>query len=63
MKSRCNNAEVTCLQCWYRFKLKKVYCDDMGDFTVCPKCKGSFDIDLDQETKNKLKENKKYIYV
>lgn len=61
MKSECNNAEVTCLNCWHRFKLKKIYLDDMGEFTVCPKCKASFDIDVDQETKNEFKKEKKYI--
>ena len=31
---------MKCLNCGYEFDLKKVYTDELGDFTVCPKCEG-----------------------
>ena len=62
MKSKIHDGlTVTCWQCWHAFKLRKIYCDDIGYFAVCPKCKGSFDIDLDEETKNQLKEKITYV--
>ena len=38
--------KVKCLQCGQKFELKKIYHDELGDFTVCPECDGSFDIDI-----------------
>ena len=40
---------VSCLQCGHKFKLIKHYHDELGDFTVCPECDGSFDIDISYE--------------
>lgn len=36
---------VQCLQCGKYFQLTKTYEDNLGKFTVCPFCEGSFDID------------------
>lgn len=41
---------VRCLNCGHEFKLRKIWNDELipeGFFTVCPECKGSFDIDDD----------------
>lgn len=43
---------VECLQCGHSFELKRIYNDDLGNFTVCPKCEGSFDIELTEEGKH-----------
>lgn len=41
--------KVKCLHCEHEFELKNCYHDELGDFTVCPECEGSFDIDIDYE--------------
>lgn len=38
--------KVKCLNCNFEFELKKIYHDELGDFTVCPECGGSFDVDI-----------------
>jgi len=37
---------VKCLNCGYSFKLAEVYHDELGAFTSCEQCKGSFDVDI-----------------
>ena len=41
--------KVKCLQCEHEFELKRVYHDELGDFTVCPECDGSFDVDYSED--------------
>lgn len=38
--------KVECLNCGYKFTPKIRYCDDLGDFAVCPECHNSFDIQV-----------------
>ena len=38
-----------CLNCGEEFTVTKIYHDNMGAFTVCPFCEGSFDIDFEEE--------------
>jgi predicted Zn-ribbon and HTH transcriptional regulator len=37
-----------CLQCGYEFELNGYSIDELGYYTSCPLCKGSFDIDLEE---------------
>lgn len=39
--------EIKCLQCGYEFEFNGASKDDLGWHTTCPKCDGSFDIDID----------------
>ena len=41
--------KVKCLNCGYEFDVKKIYHDELGGFTVCPECEGSFDIDISND--------------
>lgn len=41
--------KVKCLQCEHEFELKRIYHDELGDFTVCPECDGSFDVDYSED--------------
>ena len=41
--------KVKCLNCGYEFDSKNIYNDELGDFTVCPECNGSFDIDITKD--------------
>lgn len=49
--------KVKCLNCDYEFNLSQVFDDKngLGTYTVCPKCDGSFDVDV--EAKPKMIEN------
>lgn len=38
--------KVKCLHCEHEFVMSEIYNDDLGNFTVCPKCEGSFDVDV-----------------
>ena len=38
--------KVRCLNCGHEFILKNIYHDELGAFTVCPECDGSFDVDV-----------------
>ena len=43
--------KVKCLNCGNEFELNEIYRDELGDYTVCPECDGSFDVEkksLDQ---------------
>ena len=40
--------EVKCLQCGYEFKFNGASCDENGWHTICPKCDGSFDVDIEE---------------
>lgn len=40
--------KVQCLQCGHEFEMTEYYHDELGHFTVCPKCDGSFDVDIDE---------------
>ena len=40
--------EVKCLQCGHNFKFNGASCDENGWHTNCPKCDGSFDIDIEK---------------
>ena len=49
--------KVICLQCGHEFELIKSYQDNLGCFTVCPKCDGSFDIDIESTELTKVNDN------
>ena len=42
--------KVQCLNCGHEFELERVYHDALGDFTVCPECDGSFDVDINDDS-------------
>lgn len=42
--------KVKCLNCGNEFELKDIYEDNMGTFTVCQECGGSFDVDIIDKT-------------
>ena len=44
-----NKMKVKCLNCGHDFELNKLYKDELGDFTVCPECEGSFDVDIETD--------------
>jgi len=39
--------KCTCLNCGHEFEPKEICLDDLGWYTACPECGGSFDIDPD----------------
>ena len=39
--------KVKCLQCGYEFELESASNDELGWHTTCPKCEGSFDINIE----------------
>lgn len=39
---------VCCLHCGFEFD-GIVYKDELGTFCACPKCTGSFDVDINEE--------------
>ena len=39
---------MKCLQCGYEFEFMGASEDNLGWHTTCPKCEGSFDIDIDE---------------
>ena len=41
--------KVKCLHCGHEFELESVSNDSLGWYTTCPKCEGSFDVDLDDK--------------
>lgn len=48
--------KATCLNCGCEFELKKIYHDELGTFTVCPECDGSFDIDVNNNDNDLLED-------
>ena len=42
--------KVICLQCGHEFELTGVCNDELGWHTTCPKCGGSFDVEMNEET-------------
>ena len=42
--------KVICLQCGHEFELTGVCNDELGWHTTCPKCDGSFDVEINEET-------------
>lgn len=48
--------KVTCLQCGYAFETNSFECDDLGWYTTCPECEGSFDVDIDDRYDEKGEE-------
>ena len=51
---------VNCQNCGHTFALIGASCDELGWCTNCPKCKGSFDIDLPNDS-NELQDLLGYI--
>ena len=40
--------KVKCLNCGNEFELNEIYRDELGDYTVCPECDGSFDVEVEK---------------
>ena len=52
--------KIECLQCGHEFEFNGASKDDLGWHTTCPKCSGSFDIDIDMVVDDVLEQMGKY---
>lgn len=52
--------EIKCLHCGHEFEFNGASKDDLGWHTSCPKCEGSFDIDIDTVVDDVLEQMGKY---